>query len=221
MFHLACLRVLGLAALAWMGSANAQDIYKWVDSEGVTRYTASPPPAGVAATLIQAAPPPSAEAASKAKADARRKIHEANRRAAERSREQAKQQAQDEGELQSAAARLQLCATSREQLGTLERGRSVYRYNERGERVYLEDSARDAEIARLRTEVATYCSAGDTAQGAQDAATHRRTAEAARSAQCNAARDAARSLAADSARIPEREIEQAREEVRRLCASNP
>jgi len=219
MLRSARLCCIALVVLAVMGGAYAQDIYKWVDSHGVTQYTTTPPPPGVAATLIRAAPAPSAEAASQAKAEARRIIDEANRRAAEREREQAQQQAQGEAERRSAAERLQLCARAREQLDVVTRGGPVFRHDERGEHVYLEDSARDAEIARLRGEVAKHCLAGEAAPSVQDAATRQRAAQAARLAQCDAARDALRDLESLGPRVPTADIERARERARRLCTT--
>jgi hypothetical protein len=164
-------------------------------------------------------PPPAADAASAAKADAKRLIAEADRRASERAREQAQRQVKDEAERRSAATRLQLCAKAREQLAAVSAGGPVHRYNERGERVYLEDSARDAEIARLRGDVATHCTGGET--GAQDAATRQRAALAAQRARCNAARDALRDLETAGPRVPAWEIQQAREKMKRLCTSGP
>ena len=210
--------VLGLVAVVWMGNASAQDIYKWVDNKGVTQYSTTPPPPDVPATRIRAATPVSVDAASQAKAQAKQLIDDAERRAAERSREQALAQARDEAERRSVAARVQRCARAREQLDVVVRGGPVYRYNDRGERIYLEDSRRDAEIARLRGEVAADCSGDD---AAQDTATRQRAADAAGSAQCNVARDSLRDLETPGSRAPAWEIAQAREKARRVCGSTP
>lgn len=217
--RLCCRAVMGFAAAVAACAACGQTIYKWVDSTGVTQYSATPPPKGTAATMIHTTPPPPAEVAEQAKTDAKRRLDDAERRAAERSREQAQQQAQDEAGRRNAAARVQRCASAREQLSAVSRGGPVFRYNERNERVYLEDSARDAEIARLRAEVSTACSSSDSAQGAQDLATRQRIAEAGRSAQCNAARDTLRDLEAGGSHIPGWEIEKARDKAAQLCGS--
>ena len=207
--------VVGLVALMWMGAAVAQGIYKWVDSKGVTQYSATPPPPGVSATFIPSVPGPSAEAASQAKADAKRQIDDANRRAAERAREQSQRPPRDAAGQRDEAVRVRACATAREQLSVVERGGPVFRYNERRERIYLADSARDAEIARLRGEVATSCR-GDAA--AQDAATRQRVAEAARFARCDHARDGLRDLEALGSRVVAADIELARQSVSRFCS---
>ena len=213
--------MLGFAVLAWISNANAQDIYKWLDSNGVTQYSATPPPPGISATVICAAPTQSAEAVSQAKADAQRMSDDANRRVAELLRERTRQQVQDEAERRGADARLQRCANARVQLDTLGYGVPVYRYNDRGERVYLEDSARDAEVGRLRREVATHCSGAGSMQAVQDAATWRRVADVRRLADCNDARDFLRDLEADISKVPSSQVEQARKNVALACADIP
>ena len=53
--------------------------------------------------------------------------------------------------------RLRLCTAAQQNLHTLEVVQRVYRIDEHGERVYLDDQQRPAEIARLRAEVEMYC----------------------------------------------------------------
>ena len=86
---LSCIAALLLSAMAWTGSTWAQTVYKWVDRNGVTQYSSSPPPAGASGVVVPVPPSPSAEAASQAKAAAQRASDEAKRREADRLREQA------------------------------------------------------------------------------------------------------------------------------------
>lgn len=207
-----------LVLLGAGGRAGAQEIYKWVDAQGVTQYSTTPPPPGVAAKVVRVAPAPPAEVASQARADAQRVIDETNRRAAERAEAQAQRAAQEAAQRRGATDKLRACANAREQLDVLMRGGPVFHYNERGERVYLDDSARDGEIARLRGEVTAQCVGSDATPAEQDAATRQRMGDAARLTQCRAAQDAARDLEGGGPRIPQTDIEQARERARRLCA---
>lgn len=203
-----------------MGAAFAEKIYKWVDKQGVTQYSTTPPPAGTPATTLPSTPAVPADAASQAKTGAQRLADEARRREDERLRESSHRQTEEQAARRSAAERLQLCATAREQLAVVTRQGPVYRYNEGGERIFLEDSARDAEIARLRAQVARYCRVDEPVEGRQDAATRQRAAQALRVAQCNAARDALRALQSHT-RIPAQDIDKAHERVRRYCATTP
>ena len=196
-------------------------IYKWVDRSGVTQYSAAPPPPGIAATDICPMPPPSADAASQAKAEAQRMIDDANRCVAELLREQEQKRVEAETERSRIDARLRSCANARVQLFTLAFGVPVYRYNDRGERVYLEDSARDAEVARLRRELATDCSSAASTQAAQDAATRQRLVDSFRARDCSAARDYLRDVEANGSRIPSTEVERARREATLACTDVP
>jgi Domain of unknown function (DUF4124) len=216
-----CIAALLVAAMAWTGGGWAQTVYKWVDRNGVTQYSSSPPPAGASGVVVPVPPPPSAEAASQAKAAAQRASDEAKRLEAERLREQADTQFKDDAARRSAAGRLQRCAKAREQLDLLMKPAPVYRHNERGERIYLEDSARDAEIARLRSEVAMYCSSADEMQKLQDAATRQQATSAAQRAKCNEAREQLRDLQADPSRLAAADIEDAQRRVRLLCGGGP
>jgi Domain of unknown function (DUF4124) len=218
---LSCIAALLLSAMAWTGSTWAQTVYKWVDRNGVTQYSSSPPPAGASGVVVPVPPSPSAEAASQAKAAAQRASDEAKRREADRLREQADKQLKDDAARSSAVNRLQRCAKAREQLDVLTKPAPVYRQNERGERIYLEDSARDAEIVRLRSEVAMYCSSADEMQNLQDAATRQRATSAAQRAKCNEAQELLRDLQAEPSRLSAADIEAARQRVRLLCGGGP
>jgi hypothetical protein len=216
-----CIVVLLLAATAWAGSSWAQTVYKWVDRNGVTQYSSSAPPAGASGVVVPVPPPPSDEAASQAKAAAQRTRDQATRLEAERLREQADKQLKDDAARRVAVDRLQRCARAREQLGVLTKPAPVYRRDERGERVYLEDAARDAEIARLRAEVARYCSSADEMQPIQDAAARQRATNAAQRAKCNEARDQLRELQVDPGRLAAADIDAARQRVRLFCDGTP
>jgi hypothetical protein len=206
-----------LVGSGWAASAGAQAVYKWVDRSGVTQYSASPPPAGASSVLVRVAPPPSAEAASQAKENAQKASDQAKRLEAERLREQDETQLKVDIARRSAMDRIQRCAQAREQLGVLTQPTPVYRYDERGGRVYLEDSARDAVVAQWRLRINKYCSSAEDMRGVQDAATRQRATSAAQLAKCNEARELLRDLQADPSRLPTADIEAARQRVRQSC----
>ena len=87
-----------------------------------------------------------AEAAEKAKAEAEA---EAARLAAEK--------AKAEEEAARDAERQRFCEQARNQLGALQSGQRVSRFNAAGEREFLDDAARSTEIARLQQQVAEHC----------------------------------------------------------------
>jgi hypothetical protein len=133
------------------GSATAA-LYKWVDEKGVTHYTEEPPP-DRKATKIEirsdgpAAKPQAAESWKDKEVEFRRRQLE---------KERAEESASSR-EKNAAAQREHNCLRAREALDTLTHGRPIYRVNEKGERVYMEEAERDTETKRWRNEVDTWC----------------------------------------------------------------
>lgn len=196
--------------------ATAGAIYKWVDNAGVTHYGESPPP-GIKAQPVGS---PSTPAVGAPQTEGARQTEQINRGLAERAAARAAQQEQEQVARDAAADRLARCSRARQQLQVVERGGPVYRYDERGERVYLEDAARDAEIARLRGEADAVCSGVDADEAAQRASSRWRGSEADRSQLCLSAQERLRELQAPEMRAPNWEIEQARAAVNRNCATD-
>jgi len=206
---------LMVAVLTGLGpNAAAAQVYKWVDANGVTNYGPSPPP-GAKATPLQAPAAPSADAAAQAAAEAKRLKADAERSAAERASETTRRQGDDLAARRNAAARLQGCARAREQLDVLTTGGPVFRYDARGERVYLPDENRDAVIAHLRGEVRTLCAGLDS-----DAATRQLKLQAIRDQRCIQARDDLKDLERQGSRVvPDQDMVKAREKVRQTCGT--
>lgn len=193
----------------------AAQVYKWVDANGVTNYGPSPPP-GAKATPLQAPPEPSADAAAQAAAEAKRLKADADRSAAERASENTRRQADELAAKRNAAQRLQACARAREKLDTLTGGGPVFRYDSRGERVYLPDENRDAVIEQLRGEVRTLCAGLDS-----DAATRQWKLQAIRNQRCMQARDDLKDLERQGSRVvPDQDMAKAREKVRQVCGTD-
>jgi hypothetical protein len=202
-------RVAACLIAAWMGGAGAQPVvYKWVDAAGVTHYASQPPP-GATATVVPLPPPaPVASAASAG-------VVEMPRPRPAPPPLPAPAAARDDA---SAAGRLRDCARARQQQDSVTRGGPVFRYDESGRRVYLEDRARDAEIARLAATAARLCSGLPESQ--QAAAEQAADAEAAAAARCLAAQEALRELESN-ARTVTQDLERARDTVRQRCVNAP
>jgi hypothetical protein len=166
------------ATLLVVAPALAQQ-WKWRDSNGRVTVSDLPPPrevadkdilqrpdaaaraarqaANVAAAAASAPPgttpgaaPGTAPAATPKPVD---KELEARKRAAEAER-QAKAKADEE---KLAAQRAENCQRARAQIATLESGQRVARVNEKGEREFLDDATRAAEVRRAREVQASEC----------------------------------------------------------------
>lgn len=166
--HHPALLVLSLALLA--GAAQAQNIWKWRDANGVMQFSDHPPPnsvpakdivsrpgtqaqrAPVAADASASAPESAGSAAARtdAELEARKKKLQADKAAADAERKQADKARVD-------AQRADNCKRAKAQLAMLESGVRVARPNEKGEREFLDDKARAEEVNRSRAAVGDNC----------------------------------------------------------------
>jgi hypothetical protein len=143
----------GMTLAALLCCAPAHAIYKWVDEKGVTHFSETPPPDGRKATKVEpkVTPPSSAPAAP---VDWKKREQESRKQRIEREQvdEVAKAKAHNQ-----AAERTNRCNHAKRDLEVLERNVPVFSTNARGERVYVEDKDRAAEIAAARREIEANC----------------------------------------------------------------
>ena len=160
---LTCAAVLG-ALLA----VPAQAQWKWRDKNGQTQYSDLPPPAGIPESdilqrpntgprrAVTTAPAAASDAASSAPALAPKGSDpelEAKRRQAEQD-VAAKKKAEEE---KVAIAKADNCLRAKAQMRTLDSGVRIARTNDKGEREFLDDTARAAETKRTRDIIAADC----------------------------------------------------------------
>lgn len=148
--HAWSLAAATVALLVALPAAAA--VYKWTDASGRVIYSDQPPPANVKAETIKAPPPPANPDALK---ELQQKDAERRQRQAQREQGEAKaSQAQAEVQQKSAD-----CARIQAQVGRLTASQDiVYRINERGERVVLDDATRNTERMQLERWLRENCS---------------------------------------------------------------
>jgi hypothetical protein len=152
-------------ATVFAAAAFAQQ-YKWVDKNGKTQYGDTPPP-GVQATPVRgpasapaSAPAPEGKAAAKdAKGAAKGPLTPAEQEADFRKRqaEAEKSKEKDEKTAQDQEAKRTNCANAQEQIRVMESGQRVQRTDAKGERFYIEDDQRAAELAKARKAASHWC----------------------------------------------------------------
>ncbi|RZL37355.1 MAG: DUF4124 domain-containing protein [Rubrivivax sp.] len=160
-----------LIGLALAASAQAQ--WKWKDAKGNVQYSDRPPPSGTpdkdvlqrppgatppaisvvpagqpASAASAAAPRPAASAPTKAEQDA------AARQKQEQDRDGAKQK---EEERRVAEQKRENCTRAQANLRDLQSGIRITRTNEQGERVFMDDVQRQAEVERARSLITSEC----------------------------------------------------------------
>jgi len=152
-------------AMAFAAASFAQQ-YKWVDKDGKTQYGDIPPP-GVKATRLKgsAAPTgaPAAEskaAAKDAKAAAKGPLTPAEQEAEFRRRQLEAQKSRDKDEktAQERETRRANCANAQDHVRFLESGQRISRTDAKGERYFVDDDQRAAELAKARKAAGDWCS---------------------------------------------------------------
>ncbi len=130
---------LAACVLLFAALPAAAALYKWTDDKGGTVYGDTPPP-GVKAERVSASVPP---ADPKAVQDMAAKDAQIKKRQQERAEDQAKAQKAEA----DAKAKLDRCVQLSGQLQTLQTNMALYKYNERGDKVYYDAAERDQLIA--------------------------------------------------------------------------
>lgn len=138
-----CKTLLALSLALAVPVASAQ-IYKWVDEKGQVHY-GEKPPAGAKPSTVK--PPPQSNAPAKGE-DIQAKEIEFRQRRVER-------QIDAEKQAREAAHRKALCENAKERLVFAEQV-NLYR-REKGEKVFLSETERQAEIANRRAAVTQHC----------------------------------------------------------------
>ncbi|MBL8519915.1 MAG: DUF4124 domain-containing protein [Betaproteobacteria bacterium] len=155
------IRFLATAAILLAAATVTAQVYRWVDKDGKVQYSDQPPPAGASkadpkkiADAPAAATGSAAAGGSKSIADQSKDFDKRRKDAAKKSDEQSKK---DE-EARKVTENDQLnCKNARAALKDLESGRPIARTNESGDRSYLTDEQRQAEMARAKEIAADSC----------------------------------------------------------------
>ncbi len=141
------LKICVLWALALAASAQ---VYKWVDEKGTTHYGERPPQGKKAQEVEQRLANPALAPGKAVQPNWKDKDLEFRSRRIETEQAEAKQTQQE-------AANRQACNQARDSLAQMKSARRLYRLDEKGERVYESDEARQASVAQLEALVAQRC----------------------------------------------------------------
>lgn len=159
-----------IALLGLLLAASAQAQWKWRDAKGNVQYSDLPPPPGVADKDILQRPPaavraaivvaPAGQAASApapkpaASAPTKAELDAAARQKQDQDALAAKQR---EDERRAAEQRRENCGRAQANLRDLQSGLRITRTNDQGERVYMDDAQRQAEVERARQLITSEC----------------------------------------------------------------
>ncbi|WJW75662.1 DUF4124 domain-containing protein [Thiohalobacter sp. IOR34] len=134
----------GLLVLLFSAGLAAAEVYRWTDAEGRVHFGDRPPASGAEVVPLRSAPS-AAGAPDEAERRARQqRLLQAYGEERLKKKEAARRQAAD------AAARRRRCLDVRDRLRRYQRGVPLYRLDDAGRRVYLEEAQRAALIGRLQ-----------------------------------------------------------------------
>jgi hypothetical protein len=145
--------LLACAAIAIAASAGASEIYKWTDEDGNVHYEDRPTGAPSEQRLDISYERTNNEAVQQrvqARVDAQTTREEARSVAAAQEQERAEQLAEEE-------ARSKKCDSYRARLETYVQSRRLYRTDDNGERVYLDDDQTQEARQRVEELIAENC----------------------------------------------------------------
>ena len=140
--------ILNLALLISVSEANAK-MYKWVDNEGNTHYTQSPPPGDIQAEVLK---PPSKIDTESAQAQIEQRLKEAEKLRESRLKENEFQEIEKKNE----AIREENCKRARQRLNTYSRPRGLIQ-QEDGSRTRVDEETRQSELVKSQSMVEEYC----------------------------------------------------------------
>jgi hypothetical protein len=130
---------VALCALSLAAAPVSAALYKWTDENGRAVY-GDTPPAGVKAEKVNAPTAP-------ANPNAVRDMAATDAQIKARQRARAEEDAKAEKAQADAKAKLERCAAIRGNIQTMRSTAQVYKFNEKGEKVYLEAPDREKSIA--------------------------------------------------------------------------
>lgn len=128
---------------------------KWVDADGKVHYSDTAPADVKAEKLRRSAAPDPISAVSGIAAPKSLAEREAEWKKSQKRKEEAAQKADQEKE--AASIKQKNCEAARGNLATLENSPAIVSYNEKGERIYMDDASRKQSIEESRKAVSSYC----------------------------------------------------------------
>jgi hypothetical protein len=131
-----------IVALAAVVTPAFAAMYKWVDANGRVVYSDQPPPASVKSEVVPPPPPPS-------NPNAARELEERDLSIKQRDKKRAEEAKLADKTREATQRKREICVTALGQIKALQqKDENIYRYNDKGEKVYYNDEMRREEYER-------------------------------------------------------------------------
>lgn len=151
-------QLLTIVSMLALATAAQAGVTRWVDADGKVHYSDQPPPTTAKSQKIldlknsPALPKAAPDSKGGEKSLAEKYLESRKRRV--QAEETAAKQAKDQEEAKSRKAN---CDQARNQLQALQEGQRISKFNEKGERVFLEDSDRALAIEEAKKVADSWC----------------------------------------------------------------
>lgn len=139
-----------LCVLPFASLAHAQ-LYKWTDAQGKVHYTDQPPT--VNAETIRRSSSGQAEASSQAS----QSLSDQDQAYKKRRKEAEDAKAKADKEAEQARIQRENCDKARNNLSTLQNSPRTYTLSSAGQRVYMDDAARNTAISNSQKAISDFC----------------------------------------------------------------
>jgi hypothetical protein len=127
----------------------AATMYKWVDEKGQVIYSDQPPPPNIKSEVMKPPPPPANPNAVKEMVNAETEMKLREKQRVEKAKEAEKARA-------DAEKKREICASAQKQVQTLQR-QDLYRFDDKGQRVYLDADTRKRETEEAQKVARDHC----------------------------------------------------------------
>lgn len=143
-----CLLLIVLSANVFNAGA---EVYKWIDAQGNTHYGERPPTAGSADSVTIRKGPSAPDPVLDRYRDRQQKYLDVLQQEREEKKEQDKKKEQENKQLQ------RRCLRARDRLRSYQSAGGIYEIDKQGNRVYLDQKAREKTISELEKDLRKYC----------------------------------------------------------------
>ena len=133
----------------------AAQVYKWVDKDGKVQYSDTPPPPS--ASKADPKKLNTGPVATPSAATAPKSLQERAKDADKRRSDDAEKAKKDEEAQKISKNNEERCKEAMRFKSDLDSGRPLYRNNDQGERTFMSEEERNAEIARVKSIMAEAC----------------------------------------------------------------
>ncbi|MHB1619806.1 MAG: DUF4124 domain-containing protein [Sulfuricella sp.] len=151
-------QLLTIISMLMVATVTNAGVIKWVDAKGKVHYSDQPPPSTAKSQKnLDFQTGPASPIATPDSKGGEKSLAEKDLEFRKRRAEAEKAAAKQAEEKKDAKRKQENCAQARNQLQALQEGQRIVQYNEKGERVFLEDSARPQAIEEAKRAADSWC----------------------------------------------------------------